>query len=169
MPQSYALILPFQPTLHRVSFSNDTIQNAPKHYETHKTRGHGPMGWIGCVRCQVSCSDEHWQMHPKLWNAPKHEFRVQCGGSGAFIAKKFRCDFIAQTCPLIAPVQPILHRVSCSNETLPNAPNTMKCSKTWVVQWGRLGAFVAKNSDAFYGTNLCIDCTSSTRFAPSSV
>ena len=28
---------------------------------------------------------------------------------------------MAQTCALIAPVQPILHRVSCSNETLPNA------------------------------------------------
>src|SRR6185312_1545267 len=56
-------------------------------------------------------------------NALKYQFRVQWGGSGAFIAKKFRCDFVAQTCPLIAPVQPILHRVSCSNETLPNAPN----------------------------------------------
>ena len=26
------------------------------------------------------------------------------------------------TCALIAPVQPVLHRVSCSNEILPNAP-----------------------------------------------
>ena len=29
---------------------------------------------------------------------------------------------MAQTCTLIAQVQPILQRVSCSNETLPNAP-----------------------------------------------
>ena len=29
---------------------------------------------------------------------------------------------MAQTSPLIAPVQPILHRVSCSNEILPNTP-----------------------------------------------
>ena len=29
---------------------------------------------------------------------------------------------MARTCALIAPVQPVLHRVSCSNETLPNAP-----------------------------------------------
>ena len=35
---------------------------------------------------------------------------------------KFQCDFMAQTCALIAPVQPILLRVPCSNETLPNAP-----------------------------------------------
>ena len=36
--------------------------------------------------------------------------------------EKFRCDFMAQTCALIAPVQPILHQVSCSNETLTKAP-----------------------------------------------
>jgi hypothetical protein len=64
-------------------------------------------------------------------------FAVQWGVSGAFVAKNFRCDFIAQTCPLIAPVQHILHRIACSNETLPNAPNTTKCSKTWV--WGPMG------------------------------
>ena len=44
---------------------------------------------------------------------------------------------MAQTCALIAQVQPILHRVSCSNETLPNAPKTKKCSKTWV--YGPMG------------------------------
>ena len=44
------------------------------------------MGWIGCIRCE-----------------------------------KFRFDFMAQTCALIAPVQPVLHRVSCTNETLTNA------------------------------------------------
>ena len=48
-------------------------------------------------------------------------FAVQWGVSGAFVAKNFRGDFIAQPCPLIAPVQPILHRVPCSNKTLPNA------------------------------------------------
>ena len=36
--------------------------------------------------------------------------------------EKFRRDFVARTSTLIAPVQPILHRVSCNNETLPNAP-----------------------------------------------
>ena len=29
---------------------------------------------------------------------------------------------MAQTCVLIAPVQPVLQRVSCNNETLPNEP-----------------------------------------------
>jgi hypothetical protein len=39
-----------------------------------------------------------------------------------FYCKNFRCDFMAQTRALVAPFQPVLYRVSCSNETLPNAP-----------------------------------------------
>ena len=38
------------------------------------------------------------------------------------LCKKFRQDIVAQTFALIAPHQPILHRVSCSNEMVPNAP-----------------------------------------------
>ena len=41
---------------------------------------------------------------------------------GCIRCEKFQNDFMTQTCALIAPVQPILHRVLCSNETLPNGP-----------------------------------------------
>ena len=41
---------------------------------------------------------------------------------GCVRCEKFQNDFMAQTCALIAPVQPVLQRDSCSNETLPNAP-----------------------------------------------
>ena len=41
---------------------------------------------------------------------------------GCIRCEKFQNDFMAQTCALIAPVQPVLHRVSCSKETLPSAP-----------------------------------------------
>jgi hypothetical protein len=51
-------------------------------------------------------------------NVPKYEFGVQWGGSVAFVEKQLRHDFVAQTCALIAPVQPILHQLSCSNETV---------------------------------------------------
>ena len=44
------------------------------------------------------------------------------GWIGCVRYEKFQNDFMAQTCALIAPVQPVLQRVSCSNETLPNAP-----------------------------------------------
>ena len=36
MPWTCALILAFQPTLHRVSCINERFQNAPKHYKTHE-------------------------------------------------------------------------------------------------------------------------------------
>ena len=55
MARTFALIAPVQPILQLASGSNETIQNAPTHYETHQI----------------------------------HEFRVQWGGSGAFVVKNF--------------------------------------------------------------------------------
>ena len=83
--------------------------------------------------------------------------------------EKFRCDFVEKTFALIALVQPILHRVLCSNETLQNTPKHYERHTNMRVQWGGLGAFIAKNSDALHGTNFCIDYTSSARFEPSFV
>ena len=37
-------------------------------------------------------------------NAPKRQFRVQWGGSGVFVAKKFRRDFVARAFALVRPV-----------------------------------------------------------------
>ena len=36
--------------------------------------------------------------------------------------KKLQCDFLARTFVLIEPVQYVLQQVSCSYETIPNAP-----------------------------------------------
>jgi hypothetical protein len=44
------------------------------------------------------------------------------GWIGCVRWEKFRHDFVARTFALIAPVQPVLHQVSCSNEMIPNAP-----------------------------------------------
>ena len=103
------------------------------------------MGWIGCVRCEkfrhdfvaqsfaliapvqlvlhrVSCSNE---MIP---NAPKHCETDEKGGLwsngllGCVRCENFEHEFVARTFELIASVQPILHRVSSSNEMIPNAP-----------------------------------------------
>ena len=72
---------------------------------------------------QVSCSSETVSKCTRTErNAPKHEFRVQWCGSGAFVVKKFLQDIVAWTFALIAPVWRILHQVSCSSETVPNAP-----------------------------------------------
>jgi hypothetical protein len=42
----------------------------------------------------------------------------------------------------MAPVRPVLHRLSCSTETVRNAPKHEFC-----VQWSGSGTFVAKNSN----------------------
>ena len=44
------------------------------------------------------------------------------GWIGCVRCEKSRCDFVAQTFALIAPIHPVLHRVSCSYEMIPNAP-----------------------------------------------
>jgi hypothetical protein len=41
---------------------------------------------------------------------------------GSIRCEKFQHDFVAWTFELIAPVLLILHQVSCSSETVPNAP-----------------------------------------------
>ena len=49
MAQTSALIVPVQPILHQVSCSNETLPNAPKHFETHKNRSLG-SNWEDRVR-----------------------------------------------------------------------------------------------------------------------
>ena len=56
MAPTCALILPFQPALHRLSCSNETIQNAPKHYEMHQIMSLGSNG-VDRVRSLWKFSD----------------------------------------------------------------------------------------------------------------
>jgi hypothetical protein len=49
----------------------------------------------------------------------------------------------------MAPVWPVLPRLSCSSETVQNAPK----HEFWV-QWSGSGAFVAKNSDVTFFSEL---------------
>ena len=100
------------------------------------------MEWIGSVHCEKSRRDcvaracaiiapVHTVLHrvscsyEMIPNAPKHYTTHQnmCLGSrlGAFVVKKSQRDFVARTFALIAPVHPVLLRVSCSYETIPNA------------------------------------------------
>ena len=46
----------------------------------------------------------------------------QMGWIGSVRCEKSRCDFVARTFALIAPVHPVLHRVPSSYEMIPNAP-----------------------------------------------
>ena len=106
----------------------------PNTMQHTQTWAYGPMGRIGCVRCEKSL-----------------------------------CDFMARTFAFIAPVHPVLHRVSCSYETIPNAPKhhathqNMSLGSNGVDQVHLLG----KITTWLRGTNYCINCTSSVCFAPS--
>ena len=120
-------------------FASSFIQlwNDPKWTQTPQhtqTWVYGPMGRIGCVRCEKSL-----------------------------------CDFMARTFAFIAPVHTVQHRVSCSYLTIRNAPkhyetyeNTSLGSNG--VDWVRS---LRKIPTWLRGTNCCINCTSSPRFASS--
>jgi hypothetical protein len=60
--------------------------------------------------------------------------------SGAFVVKNYDSTSFSETCALMVLVRPDLHRLSCSNNTVQNAPK----HEFWV-QWSGSGAFVAKN------------------------
>ena len=153
------------------------------------------MRWIGCILCEkfwcdfmartsaliapvqpilyrVSCSNETLPNAPK-YNAMHQNMSLWSNGVDwvRSLQKKFWCDFVVRTSALIAPVQPVLHRVSCSNETLPNATKHYETHTNMSlgsngVDWVHS---LRKILMQHHGTNFCINCTSSTRFAPSFV
>src|SRR6185312_11001540 len=102
--RTFALV---RPVLHRVSLGNQMVPSAPKLYETHQNIRLGSNGvdrvrslrkipsWLrGTNFCTSSArfapSFVRQPNGPEctqiVRNAPKHQFRVQWGGSGAFIA-----------------------------------------------------------------------------------
>ena len=97
-------------------------------------------------------------------NTPKCQFRVQWGGSGAFIAKSLMRPRGTNLCTSSV-------RFATSFVRQPNGPECTKIvgnapKLQFRVQWGGSGAFIAKSSTQLRGTNFC---TSSARFAPSFV
>ena len=122
--------------LHRVSCSNKTLPNAPKHNETHTNMSLGSNG-VGRV----------------------HSLRK--------IAKRLHGTNLCINCTCSTH----LHQVSCSNEALPNAPKHYEMHQNmslWSNGVDRVRS-LRKIPMRFHGTNLCMNCTSSTHFAPSFV
>ena len=102
-----------------------------------KTLVYGPMGWMGCVGCeklqcnfvaqpfvliapvqyalhQVSCSYKRSQIHRNTMKQTETLVWGPPGWIGCVRREKSRRDFVSQTFVLTAPVQYVLHRVSCS-------------------------------------------------------
>ena len=184
--RTFALIAPVQPILHRVSCSNKIVPNAPKHYETHQNMSLGSDGvdrvdllqknltqlcglnfWINynsSARFEASIVNQRNgpQCTQTLRNKTKHEFRVQWGGSGAFIAKN-------SDTTLWDELFHYLHRVSCSNEMVPNAPKPYEMHQNM-----SLGSDGMDSLDLLQifqtqlcGLNFCINYNSLARFEPS--
>ena len=144
------------------------------------------MEWIGCVRCeksrcdfmartfaliapvhtvlhQVSSSDEmipnaskHYAMHENMSLGPM-------GWIGCVHYEKSWCDFVAGAFALIAPIHPILHRVSCSYETIPIARKYYETHQN--ISFGSNGVDLVRSLRKMpmwlRGTKFCINYTSS--------
>ena len=152
------------------------------------------MEWVGCIHCEkfqndvraqtcaliapvqpilhrVSCSNEIFQMHPNTMRRTQTWVSGPMGWINSVHCEKFWCDFMARTCSLIAPVQLVLHHVSCSNEIFPNTPKHYETHINMGLQsngvdWVRSLRKILKR---LHITNLSINCTTSIRFATSFV
>ena len=76
---------------------------------------------------------------------------------------------MAQTFAVLAPVQLLLHKLSCSNEMIPNAPKHYEPDQNMGLGSNGVDRVRSlwKIPTRLRGTNFCINCTSSARFAPS--
>jgi hypothetical protein len=154
--RTFALIAPVDPVLHRVSCSYETIPNAPKHYATHQNMslGYNGVHWVCslwkistwyhgtnfCINCTSwPCfASSFMQLRndpkciPTLCNTHKHEFRVQWGGLGAFVAKNpdvTSWHELLQQLHQCTPFCTEFHAVTKRSKT---QPNTMQLMQTWV-------------------------------------
>ena len=194
MAQTSALVAPVQPILHRVLCSNETLPNAPKYYETHQNISLGSNGvdrvrslwkiqmrFSGtnfCINCtssallyRASCSNKtiqnaskHYETHQNMSLGPNGVDRVHS-------LRKILMRLCGKNFALTAPDQPVLHRVFCSNETLPNTPKHYEMQQYMSLGSNGVGRVhsLRKFPKRLHGTNLCINCTSSTCFATSFV
>jgi hypothetical protein len=119
---------------HYVSCSHEMVPNAPKHYRTHQNMS---LTYNGVNRVRS---------FEKLWH-----------------------DFVTQTFALISPFHPVLHQVSCNDEMIPNARKHYETHQNISLRLYGMNRMHSLRIilPRLLGTNYCIICTSSARFAPS--
>ena len=155
-----------------------------------KTWGYDPMGRIGCICCKkfrcdfmsrtftliapllsvlhrVYCLNKTFPNPPEHYETLKNMILGSIGWIGCSRFEKFRSDFVARAFALIAPVQPVLHWVYFRNKTIPNAPKHYETHQNMSL-WSYGVDSVCSLREILKrlgGTNFCINCTSSARFA----
>ena len=122
-------------------------RNAPKLYEMHQNMSlKSKRLYRVCSFRKISMQLRGMKCTKIVRNAPKHDFRVQWGGTGAFIAKN---SDAASWHELLHQFGPFCIEFCKSTKRSQMHQNFMKCTKTFFrVEWGGSGAFVAKNSNA---------------------
>src|SRR6185312_7641874 len=107
-------------------------------------------------------------MHPNTMQRTKTLVYDPMWRIGCVRCEKSRCEFVAHIFALIAPVHTILRRVSCSYETIPNTPKHYATHQNMSLGFNGVDwvCSLRKIPMRLHGTNLCISCTNSTRFAP---
>ena len=138
------------------------------------------MGWIGCVRFRIILT---WPRGTNFWtnsgrfalsfvrqpngsectqivrNAPKHQFSVQWGGSGAFVATNSDATSCTNFCTRSARFAPSF----VSNQTVQNAPKLYETHQN--ISLGSNGVdhmrWLQKITTRHRGPNFCINYTSS--------
>ena len=81
--------------------------------------------------------------------------------------EKLQRDFVARTSALIEPFQYLLQQVSCSYETIPNAPKYYETDRNISLGSNGMdgGRWLRKITTRLRGMNFCINYTSSAYFA----
>ena len=134
--RTFALIAPFHPILHRVSWGYETIPNAHKHYETHQhevkvqwggsgafvAKNYNMTSWHELLHLlhqfSMFCNKFHVvtkrsQRHP-YYETHRNISIVSNGGNWLCSFHKIPRDFVTRTFVLTAAVRYVLHQVSCS-------------------------------------------------------
>ena len=152
------------------------------------------MGWIGCVHCEkfwcdfvartfaliasvqpvlhlASCRNETIQNVPKHYKTQQYMSLVSNGVGRVHSLRKIPKQLHGTNLCINCPVQPVLHRVSCSKETLPNAPKHYEMHQNMSLRSKGVDRVLSlwKIPMRFHGTNFSFNCTSSTHSAPSFV
>ena len=149
------------------------------------------MGWMGCVCCEklqrdfvartfaliapvhpvlhrVTCSYETIQNAPKYCETDRN---ISLGSNGVDQVRplqKLQRDFVARTFVLIGPVQYVLHQLSCTCETIRNAPKYYESYRN--ISLGSNGVdwvhSLLKNPNVTSWHEFCINCICTVCFAP---
>ena len=174
----FSLIARVHRVLHRVSCSYETIPNAPKYYK----RSNG-VDWVRSLQkiptslrgtnFNINCTNSPYfaPSFMQLRNDPKCTKILWRSNGVDWVRslRKIQMLLRGTNFCINSTVQSILHQVSCGYEMIPNAPKhyethqNMSLGSNGVDQVHLLG----KITTWLYGTNFCINYSSSICFAPS--